>query len=123
VNSILQNCKFILPNAGIIIDYHTPLQYIQYRDFNKENIMGLFGCISSGGPRGGWGLGGNYLSTGGIIMMIGFLILAGLIIYLIVKNGRGSVNTGQDPMKILQTRFAKGEITKEEYDSIRKELF
>ncbi len=31
-------------------------------------------------------------------------------------------NVDDDPLKILKTRYAKGEITKEEYDEMKKEL-
>ncbi|MBI9108479.1 MAG: SHOCT domain-containing protein [Spirochaetales bacterium] len=84
--------------------------------------MGLFGCFSSGGVRGGWGMNSNFLSTGGIFMMIGFLLIAGLIVYLIVKNYRGAENTVNDPLGILKARLAKGEITVEEYNSLKKEI-
>jgi putative membrane protein len=84
--------------------------------------MGLFGCTSSGGFRSGWGMGGNFLSTGGILMMIGLIILAALIVFFIVKNTRGSESSSQNSLVILKSRLAKGEITIEEYNSLKKEI-
>jgi hypothetical protein len=37
-------------------------------------------------------------------------------------QSRGGVASSQAPLEILQTRYAKGEITREEYETIRRDL-
>lgn len=48
----------------------------------------------------------------------------GLIIYGFVHLFRGTSNhrKHQDPVDILKERYAKGELTKEEFDSMKKDL-
>lgn len=62
---------------------------------------------------------------GGIFMWIIFLLVIGLAVYLIIqstKSRTSDTNTGKTPMEILKTRYAKGEITKEEYENLKKDL-
>ncbi len=58
-------------------------------------------------------------------LMIGLLLLMAFVIVSIVlgitKRNRFAVN-GSEAMTILQKRYANGEITKEEYERIRKDL-
>lgn len=76
-----------------------------------------------------------WFTPGGIIMGITFIALLGLVIYFIVTRRRqngGSYpyNNARyqnekdfaDPVMIAKTRFAKGEITKEELTEILKHL-
>ncbi|MEX2451481.1 MAG: SHOCT domain-containing protein [Rhodospirillales bacterium] len=73
-------------------------------------------------PAWGWG----HMIFGGL-MMIAFW---GGIIFLIVllvrwlggASGRASTTPRRTPLEILQARFAKGEIDKEEYEERRKLL-
>jgi len=77
-------------------------------------------CPFCGWPdmmMGGWG---------GMFMGLLFLLFIGLIVYLIVKSIKTSPrevsfkeNTSLD---ILKKRYARGEINKEEYDRIKKDL-
>ena len=90
-------------------------------------------CSGSYGPMmGGWDRTGNYgcpfgygYGYGGMFMGILFLILLGVAIYFIVKNA-GSKNgigqTKESPIEILKKRYAKGEITKEDFDRMKNEL-
>lgn len=58
-------------------------------------------------------------------MGILFLVLLGVVIYLIVQNVRLKNETGQrqeSPIDILKKRYAKGEITKEDFDRMKSEL-
>ncbi len=57
----------------------------------------------------------------GMIFMILFWCF---IIYSLVYFFRGIPNhhKTQDPINILKERYAKGEITKEEFDSMKKDL-
>lgn len=53
------------------------------------------------------------------------LIIAGVAVYLIrtiSESNRSSSNVARDPLDIAKERFAKGEISKEEFADIKKEL-
>lgn len=71
------------------------------------------------GPR--WS-GGFY--GGGFIMMIITLILLGLLLFMAVKYLKNSrpAETGDNSLNILKNRYAKGEISKEEFFTMKKEL-
>jgi putative membrane protein len=79
---------------------------------------------------GGWDRSGNYgcsfgFGHGGMFMGILFLIVLGVAIYFIVRNVKLKNGTGQTqetPIDILKKRYAKGEITKEEFDRMKNEL-
>jgi len=62
---------------------------------------------------------------GGMFMGILFLILIGVAIYFIIQNVRSKNEIGQAkelPLDILKKRYAKGEITKEDFDRMKNEL-
>jgi len=42
----------------------------------------------------------------------------------LARNNQGAATTasGQTPLAILQARYAKGEITKEQFDAIKRDL-
>ncbi len=91
-------------------------------------IISFFsGCTqgSLNGPMTGWGhmMGYGY---GGMFMWLILIIIAGVIIYFALERSRRSGNStdasGESPMEILKKRYAKGEITKEEFDRIKKDL-
>ena len=79
-----------------------------------------------------WGRGFMGFRGGGMIMMGLWLVLVvGLIIFLVKKfsdnsshNYRNNYETNdkEDPLKIAEKRYAKGEIDKEELQEIKKEL-
>lgn len=85
-----------------------------------------WGCgIASSATMGPWmmtGLGGWS------IMGIFWLVIVGLIAWLIVFIVRSSGTTACDTsghlraLEILETRYARGEITKEEFEVKRKDL-
>jgi putative membrane protein len=80
------------------------------------------------GPGRGWENGHmmNYgFGYGGMFMWLIFLIVLGVAIYFIVQalKGKNVVGGTQDmPLDILKKRYAKGEITKEEFDRTKKDL-
>lgn len=61
---------------------------------------------------------------GGFFMMLIPILLIGLIVYWAVKTGSKNAlkTTGTEALEILKTRYAKGEITEEEYLKIKEEL-
>jgi putative membrane protein len=77
----------------------------------------------------GWnpGMGWGTLICGGIL---GLLILAALVVIVVLLFTRSSAERGeasgraasQAPMDILKERFARGEITREEYQEMREHL-
>ena len=86
--------------------------------------------MCSGPMMGGWDRAGDYRCSfgfgyGGMFMWILFLILLGVVIYFIVQNTRSKNLEGQSretPIDILKKRYAKGEITKEDFDRMKNEL-
>lgn len=70
--------------------------------------------------HGDWGFGM------GVGMMIFWLIVIA-VIFILVKQGIGgasdqSRNVSESPLKVLQKRYASGEIDKDEFESMKKEL-
>jgi putative membrane protein len=65
------------------------------------------------------------------MMMMGFglivpLLLIGVLVYALgVRpqfNQTGPAQTSQTPVEVLKARYAGGEITREEYEQIRRDL-
>jgi putative membrane protein len=90
----------------------------------------LLSCAGEGyyGPqgRGGWGPMMHYgFGYGGMFMWITFLIVIGLLIYFIVQaqKTKGQTPTqSESPLDILKRRYAKGEIVKEEFERMKKDI-
>jgi len=80
------------------------------------------------GPRspGEWGPMMHYgFGYGGMFMWIIFLIVIGLLIYFIVQaqKTKGQTPTqNESHLDILKKRYAKGEINKEDFDRMKKDL-
>jgi len=85
---------------------------------------GPYGHMGGYGP--GYGMMGGYgYGYGGMFMGILFLIVLGVAIYFIVRNvrSRNVEEQGREtPIDILKKRYAKGEITKEDFDRMKNEL-
>jgi putative membrane protein len=90
-------------------------------------------CSGPYGPMmGGWDRTGNYgcpfgfgYGYGGMFMGIIFLIIIALLIYYFVpaRKTKGlSPTQGESNLDILKKRYAMGEIAKEEYERIKKDL-
>ncbi|MBA7531621.1 hypothetical protein ES705_23836 [subsurface metagenome] len=64
----------------------------------------------------------NY-GYGGAFMWIIFLALIGIAIYFII-NSKKLIKRDEDetPLEILKKRYARGEITKREFEKIKKDL-
>lgn len=59
-----------------------------------------------------------------------WLVIIGLIVWLLINQSNRSRNQNQDqmnphlesPLDILKKRYAKGEITKEQFEEMKKDL-
>ncbi len=75
---------------------------------------------------GGFGFGGMLI--GGLLMIAFWVLIIVGAIWLVVTVAHGrqgssaTTASGQTPLSILQARFAKGEITKEQFDQMRRDL-
>lgn len=75
---------------------------------------------------GGLGFGGMWF--GGLLMIAFWVLIIGGAVWLVVTLARGgqsaptTPNTGQTSLAILQARYAKGEVTKEQFDRMRRDL-
>ncbi len=72
------------------------------------------------GYGGGWG----WMATGWITMLLFWvLIIAGAVVAVRWMNARGA--TGQPPetpLEILRRRYASGELTKEQFESMKRDV-
>jgi putative membrane protein len=97
----------------------------------RWNIIGFLfllapasGCFYGDLPGGhGWPM-MNYWHGGGIMWIL-ILILIGVVIYFVVQSSRSKGTGGsppETPLDILKKRYARGEITKEEFDKMKQDL-
>lgn len=63
-------------------------------------------------PMGGYGW---------IIQLILITILF-LVIWWLLRDNKFGYKTNETPLEIVQKRYAKGEITKKEFDKLKKDL-
>jgi len=90
----------------------------------------LVSCTCGGyyGPQGPdrWGHMMYYgFGYGGMFMWIIFLIVIGLLVYFIYQahKTKGQAPTeNESPLEILKRRYAKGEITKEQFEAMKEDL-
>ncbi len=70
----------------------------------------------------------GYLFNGmGLWMIFGVLFLGGIIWFIVwsaekATEHKGSYGTSQNAVDIAKTRYARGEITKDQFDQIKKDL-
>ncbi|OHB68275.1 MAG: hypothetical protein A2Y77_02175 [Planctomycetes bacterium RBG_13_62_9] len=62
---------------------------------------------------------------GGVVMWLLLLVLVAVLVYVLVK-GLGAGGSGstprETPLDIVKKRYARGEITKEQFDEMKKDL-
>lgn len=90
------------------------------------SMMGGYGYGCMMGP---WMMGGGWMGFSWIWMLVGSivsLLFIGLIIYgiyyLLTGRVRGFEPEKRSPLDLLKERYAKGEITEDEYKKMKKEL-
>ena len=95
----------------------------------KATIVTLFlsGCAQGpvGGPMTGWGHMMGY-GGGGLFMWLILVIVLAVIVYFVFSQGKRSGDSmgseRETPTEILKRRYAKGEITKEEFERMKREI-
>ena len=84
-------------------------------------IIASLSCVYPGRHMMDWGP-MNY-GYGGVFMWIILLILIGVIIYLVINKQKSTAGgDGETPLEILKKRYAKGEISKQEFEKMKKDL-
>ncbi len=75
---------------------------------------------------GWWHYGGWWAGLGILLMIVFWGLIIWLIVWAIRRSGAGSVSGSnqvqQTPLEIAKTRYARGEITKEQFEQIKKDL-
>ncbi len=66
---------------------------------------------------GWWGMG-----LGMLIMIIFWAGLIALVVWIVVKAVRSGKSTSETPLDIAKARYAKGEISKKEFEQLKKDL-
>jgi len=128
-NSDDQNSKQVLNTILFQSQWHLAM-------FDNATRMGQQNYGFWGFGRRGWGMMHGYgYGTGpgmmgyyglgymGIFMWIIFFIIVGVLFYIIVKatKMKGQIQH-ESPLDILKKRYAKGEITGQEYEKMKKDL-
>ena len=95
--------------------------------FGMGGMMGGYGGY--GGMMGGYGAQGfGFNPIGAILSLVFWALIIGGIVLLVVWLARNAGRTtlgaaaGETPLDILKARYAKGEITKEQFDAIKRDL-
>lgn len=83
-----------------------------------------FADAGDGGCWYGWGrmMGPGF---GGMFMWILLLIAIVLIVFSLMRASKGGslgISSHETPLDVLKKRYAKGEITKETFDEMKKDL-
>ena len=73
----------------------------------------------------GWGMGGGYWLFGVVFWALGIAVVVLLILALVRRSSgfRSSWHGGEpDAIETAKRRYAKGEITKEQFEQLKKDL-
>lgn len=88
----------------------------------------LFGCTH--GPGGGTMRGWDHMmgsgGYGGMLMWLIIIIVVVVILYFVLNRnfstGPPGSGTRESPLDVLKRRYAEGEISKEEFDRMKREI-
>jgi putative membrane protein len=82
------------------------------------------GGATNNGHMDGYGHMMNYWG-GGVVMWLLLLVAVGVLVYFLVKASQAGglrPTLPETPLDILKKRYARGEITKEQFDQMKKDL-
>jgi putative membrane protein len=104
-------------------------------------LLGGVGMMGFGGMGMGPGMMGGYAGYGGMMgggygfnplglilsLVLWALIISGIVLLVVwlarSANGGGSlIASSESPLDILKRRYARGEVTKEQFDAIKRDL-
>jgi putative membrane protein len=91
-------------------------------------LMGAIQCGNGYRHMGPWGAGPWHMMAygyGGLFMWILSLVALAVVIYFVIQSTRSRSPDGssqETPIDILKKRYARGEITKEEFEGMKKDL-
>ena len=93
-------------------------------------LLAAGGTAEAAGFRGwgcpwGWGRGMMWGFPGGMFMMILVLLLGLAVVYFLLKKqgeSRPVEMSRETPLEILKRRYAKGEISREQFEEMKKDL-
>jgi len=94
--------------------------------FGGFGMMGGYGGY--GGMMGGYGAQGfGFNPLGAILSLVFWALIIGGVILLVVWLARNAksfapASKSESALDILKVRYAKGEITKEQFDAIKRDL-
>lgn len=93
------------------------------RLYCNDNIYVGYGMMGSGGMMGSYPTSYAYSNYGywnilWLIFLIGVIVLIIWLIFKLTKKGEES----ETPINILQKRYVKGDISKKQFDEMKKEL-
>ncbi|MCJ7773613.1 MAG: SHOCT domain-containing protein [Desulfobacterales bacterium] len=107
------NLKIIIIIAGVALVAIAALLafHSTYLGWNGYNGYRAWPCAMRSGSIGG-------------IMMLLWIVVVGALIYMIVRIGSSRSNSpGEvDALEVLKQRYAKGEISKAEFESMKQTL-
>ncbi|RLC71888.1 MAG: SHOCT domain-containing protein [Chloroflexi bacterium] len=69
-----------------------------------------------------WGFGGGWMAIGWAVIWV---VIIGLVVWGVIsllKRGTGPPPERRHPLDIARERYARGEISKEEFEQIKKDL-
>jgi putative membrane protein len=85
--------------------------------------FGMMGPGMMGGMMGGYGYGFSPLPM--VFGLISWALMVGgvtLLVGYLVRSAKSSSRSGESPLDILKARYARGEIAKEQFDMIKRDL-
>ena len=90
-----------------------------------EGMMGR--SMMKGPPYSRWGGHGGMMGFGygGLLMWATLLILIGVVVYFVIQSAKTKdrgVAPKESPLEILKKRYAKGEMTKDEFEAMKRDL-
>lgn len=74
------------------------------------------------GPMMGWNQGWGFGIIGIVINVVFWLLIAWAIVAIVKYLGHSARRDEDNSMEILKERYAKGEITKKEFEEMKKDL-